>query len=500
MKIHSVNYSAASHQPFLIKQKKTLPQHYLPYTSDRAFLNKQKVSFGANPLNAIKEIKNIVKFIKAKATADNLYRYVEESGRANDFLLRNFCMEPLEGLQYGIKVFKGLTMKEIQYLSENLHVIAVKRGCKNMCSHCYADAKPQKREMSWEDFTSITKGFKTIRKRLHNLDIFGKNNQISRDDLIAQTTEFFYDADCMETVIKDKKGNLYDFTDLTNEVFDALGRKTAFGTSGWNKNNTLLQQRAEKYARYFAQPENMEKLNAFNVSLNVFNASYVASVKALKNGDIEKAKRLRQRYVDNMANTIFTFTPVLTHPKFNLLVRCFDSKAQNAKGFDKKALASLVQDIYNKLKRMYTDDLIGEQKYVKNSEHLDSLLVYAFLKLNSLDTALNSSGRMKKFMKEFNIKAPLLEYEDSMRAVKEDLKQNGRYHRYIMYRLIDADGKVYHMNYARFIPTEIQLNISGKDKPSPELANMTKDFVITKELLNRPENPIIKKVSVTKKK
>ena len=83
---------------------------------------------------------------------------------------------------------------------------------------------------------------------------------------------------------------------------------------------------------------------------------------------------------------------------------------------------------------------------------------------------------------------------------KEDLKQNGRYHRYIMYRLIDADGKVYHMNYARFIPTEIQLNISRKDKPSPELANMTKDFVITKELLNRPENPIIKKVSVTKKK
>ena len=75
---------------------------------------------------------------------------------------------------------------------------------------------------------------------------------------------------------------------LAYGLFDSLGRKTAFDTSGWYKNNTKLQQRAEKYAKHFAQSQNMEKLNAFNVSFNVFNQSYISSVKAMEKGDKEK--------------------------------------------------------------------------------------------------------------------------------------------------------------------------------------------------------------------
>ena len=44
-----------------------------------------------------------------------------------------------------------------------------------MCGHCYADAKPQKSEMCWEDFTKITQGYKKLRERMHGLDLFGKN-------------------------------------------------------------------------------------------------------------------------------------------------------------------------------------------------------------------------------------------------------------------------------------------------------------------------------------
>lgn len=453
------------------------------------------INFKANPL---KELKGIVQFLKAKNTANNLYKYATLSGEEKNFLLRNFCMEPLEGLQYGIKVFKGLTMKEIQYLSENLHVIAVKRGCKNMCTYCYADAKPQKSEMSWEDFTSITKGFKQLRKRFHNLDIFGENIPLSKEELIYRTTEFFYDSDCMDLAIKDRKGVVYDFTQLATELFESLGRRTAFDTSGWNKNNALLQQRAEKYAQYFAKEENMEKLNAFNVSFNVFNASYAASVKALKNGDIEKAKRLKNRYTDNMANTLFTFTPVINNPKFHMLVRCFDSQAKNARGFDKKAMASLAEDVIKKLEKLYEQDLNGEKKYIKTPEQLEEKLAYAILKINNLDTALNSSGRMKKFMDEFGIKAPLKEYSEMKDLAIEDIKQFGRYHRYVMQKLIDTDGKVYHMNYAAFIPTEIQLNIAQKDKKSPKLANLIENFVISKEILNRPEIHINKTITVKK--
>ncbi len=453
-------------------------------------LNKSNVAFGSNPLNIFKEAKNLYRYLKAQHVANAIYLYTKKTGENN--ILRAYAMEPLEGLQYGIKVFKNLTMKEIQYLSENLHVIAVKRGCKNMCAHCYADAKPQKREMSWEDFTLITRGFKKLKKRLHNLDLYGENNPIAKNDLIYRTTELFYDSDCMELVIKDKNGVLYDFTQLATELYESLGRRTAFDTSGWNRNNPVLQQRAEKYAQYFTRKENMEKLNAFNVSFNVFNASYVASRKALKNGDYEKAKRLKERYTDNIANAVYTFTPLIDNPKFHILSRCFDSKAKNAKDFDKKALASLAQNVLDKLALLYKQDLESSKKYVKDEEHLQYLMANAFMKINSLDTELNSSGRMKKFMQEFSIKAPLMEYDESLKKVKEDLVQNERFHRYIMLRMIDADGKVYHMNYARFFPTEIQLNIPGKNLASPELANLDKEFVISKEMLNRPEFKIIK--------
>ena len=469
-----------------LKQTNIQPAHTRYLTADNYTSSKPaNVSFGANPF---KEVENIKKFLHAKFAVKSIKKYIEKTNQQDNFLLRHYSMEFIDGLQNGIKVFKGLSMKEIQYLSENLHVIAVKRGCKNMCAHCYADAKPQNREMSWEDFTAITRGFKTLRKRFEGLDIYGKNNPVTRDDLLSQTTELFYDADCMDLAIKDKKGRVYDFTELSTELYDSLGRRTAFDTSGWNRNNPKMQARAEKYAEYFSSPENMEKLNAFNVSFNVFNASYVASRKALKNGDFDKAKRLRARYVDNMANTLFTFTPLIDNPKFHILARSFDFKAKNANGFNPKNLRNLAQDIIERVAELYHQDLNGSRKYIKSQNMMDEKMANLIMKMNHLDTELNSSGRMKKFMEEFGIKANLLEYDDGMKKVIEDLKETGRYHRYIMQRMIDADGKVYHMNYARFIPTEIQLNIPNKNIPSPKLANLQEDFVLTKELLNQPEN------------
>ena len=469
-----------------VKPANVQPAHTRYLIADNYTSSKPaNVSFGANPF---KEVENIKKFLHAKFAVKSIKKYIEKTNQQDNFLLRHYSMEFIDGLQYGIKVFKGLTMKEIQYLSENLHVIAVKRGCKNMCAHCYADAKPQNREMSWEDFTAITRGFKTLRKRFEGLDIYGKNNPVTRDDLLSQTTELFYDADCMDLAIKDKKGRVYDFTELSTELYDSLGRRTAFDTSGWNRNNPKMQARAEKYAEYFSSPENMEKLNAFNVSFNVFNASYVASRKALKNGDFDKAKRLRARYVDNMANTLFTFTPLIDNPKFHILARSFDFKAKNANGFNPKNLRNLAQDIIERVAELYHQDLNGSRKYIKSQNMMDEKMANLIMKMNHLDTELNSSGRMKKFMEEFGIKANLLEYDDGMKKVIEDLKETGRYHRYIMQRMIDADGKVYHMNYARFIPTEIQLNIPNKNIPSPKLANLQEDFVLTKELLNQPEN------------
>lgn len=431
-----------------------------------------------------KEADDFIKYQKAKRAADELFEYTLEN--PDSFILRFFNLDLLEGIQYKIDVFKGLTMKEIQYLCEGLHVIAVKRGCNHMCGHCYADAKPSNREMSYEDFHKIMDGFKTLRKRLHNIDIYGENFPSANGDLIFLSTELFYDADCMDIVLKNKKGKEFDFTQLTKELYDSMGRKSVFDTSGWYRNNPKMQKRAEKYAEFFSNEENMEMLNQFNISFNVFNTSYIGSVRALKKGDTAKAKKLRERYVSDMANVLFTFTPLLKSQKFSVIMRAFNPKDKNTKYFRPEDMEDLCIDVIKKLKEMYTKDLTGEQKYIKTYNELREKLNQYAEKMSVIDTELNSSGRMQKFLKEHNIKAKTMQNHAEMTPLFiKEYKDNPRMAHILMQRLIDADGKVYNMDYARFLKTEIQLNLDGKNTPAPELANTVDDFVITKKNINK---------------
>ncbi len=443
----------------------------------------QEVSFTG--LNPIKEAKGFIAYLRAQKYADGLYSYVKNQVGEKKFIFREYNLEPLEGIQHGIKVFKDLTIKEIQYLSENLHVIAVKRGCNHMCGYCYADAKPSNRQMSYEDFHLITSGFKTLRERMHGLDLFGEALPINRD--IEKSTELFYDADCMNIVLKDKKGKEYDFPTLASELYESLGRKTVFDTSGWDVNNAKLQQRAYEYAKHFADPENMKKLTAFNISFNVFNASYIASRKALKAGDVERAAKLKNKFTTNMANTLFTFSPVAEHANFNIMMRSFRAAmAKRSQGFAEKDMSLLRDNVLNKLEKMYIEDLNGEQRYIKSEADLKKYIRIFKQKMLNIDTALNSSGRMKQFVEEFGIKP--MDFQDHSKTTPiliEHLKDSARNSRFCMLKLIDADGKVYHMDYARFFPTEIQLNISGKNSPTPSLANLIKQFTVTRENLKK---------------
>ena len=433
--------------------------------------------------------KNIIEylnFLKVKKYAKIVEKELANEPNGDKILFRNLSMEAMEGIQYGIEVFKGLSMKDIQYMSENLHVIAVKRGCKNMCGYCYADAKPSNREMSWEDFKLITDGYKKLRKRLGNLPLFGENMTSRNDTLLYRSTELFYDSDCIDIAIKDKKGNIYDFTKLSSELYNSLGRRTVFDTSGWDPNNKKLQERAEKYAEYFSKPENMDQLNAFNLSFNCFNASYIAAVKALKNGDKEKYLRLKNKFTDRIANALYTFTPLVKDKKFNVMTRSFGDNAKNAQYFDFSTMFELGTDVLNKLAKMYSNDLKGEQKYVKSNAEIENLINLYFSKIYKFDANLNSSGRMGKFMQDFKITAPMQDHTETTVIMAQDLKTNGRYHRYLGMKLIDTDGKVYHMDYARFFPTEIQLNLKNKSE-TPKLANLREDFPISKEDINRKE-------------
>ncbi len=444
------------------------------------------VTTGCSPVfkgNILTAVRDINRFIKAKCYADSFF--LASKTFETPFILREFSMEPFEGLQYGIKVFKGLSMKEIQYLLENLHVIAVKRGCTNMCGYCYADARPSKTEMSFEDFSSIANGFKKLRKRFHGLDLFG--GKLTVDDPIYKTTELFYDADCMNIILKDKNGKSHDFTELSSKVYNDIGRLTVFDTSGWYYKNPVLQKRAEKYAAHFAKPENMKQLKAFNLSFNPFNASYIASVKAQRNGERQKAARLRDRFTSNIANALVTFTPLFKYPEFNVLTRSLPARTKNAGEFDTNVMLELIMEVMSKVCSLYLEDLKGANKYVSSQRDVDNALEILFSKLDYIDTSLNSTGRMKEFLKEFNIKLDIQEYDKMVPRIIDDLQDNGRYHKYIALRLIDTDGKIYHMNYAMFIPTDLRLNIDNKNIRPPTLANLVDNYTLTKEVLNRPE-------------
>lgn len=449
--------------------------------------NDKKTSFKGQLLQ---QAKDYLRFHKVK---NYVKKVAEQLKKTPDRLmpLRNLSMEAMEGLQYGIKVFKGLSMKQIQYLSENLHVIAVNRGCTNMCSHCYADAKPSNRTMSWEDFKLITDGFRTMNERLCGLPLYGQTMTSGEDTVLYRSTELFYDSDCMALEMKDENGNVHDFTEMVDELY-SIGRKSVFDTSGWNPSNAKMQKRAEKYVEYFSNPENMDKLNQFNLSFNVFNASYVGAIKALNAGDKEKYNILREKYVDRIANAIFTFTPIfLKQDKLGIIVRSFGNEAKNAEHFNTKAMYGLIEDVLNRLNSLYEEDLNGAQKYVKSKPEIEACMFAIMPQLMTVDTALNSVGRMKDFMKAFNIEAPMQEHSDSTKSMIDDLEENGRFHRYIAHKLIDTDGKVYHMDYARFFPTEIQLNLSNKTQ-TPELANLNKDYVVSNELINRKEFTFIR--------
>lgn len=50
-------------------------------------------------------------------------------------------LDKCEEFQSGIKVFDGLSMKQIVFALDNLYTIMAKRGCNNHCISCFASAE-----------------------------------------------------------------------------------------------------------------------------------------------------------------------------------------------------------------------------------------------------------------------------------------------------------------------------------------------------------------------
>ena len=84
----------------------------------------------------------------------------------------NYNLSALEGIQDGINIFKGLSLKQIAFIGDELSTIATKQGCYSKCVHCYADARKPFKETDaetstilFDDFKSLIDGFCELKNR-----------------------------------------------------------------------------------------------------------------------------------------------------------------------------------------------------------------------------------------------------------------------------------------------------------------------------------------------
>lgn len=404
--------------------------------------------------------------------------------------LYDLDLNRLEGIQEGIKVFKGLNMKEIAFYLTSAREFAISRGCRNMCSHCYADARPPIKEnsekinkISWEDFTSITGGIKELNKRLGFMAM-SPENEIINDGRNYVTP--FHDADSIDLVLKDNLGQEHDFIDISKELLDATGFKVLFDTCGWFPNNKTAQIRAEKYIEYFIKNSNLRDKLGVNISFNPFHSSYTRSLILAKENKVEKANKMRNLYTTRMANVLYTFTPLVGSKNFKLIARSIRDDIKELDGFTEKDLDSLFKETISKLKELYTEDLNTENKYIKTPQDITNKL-NEYQKLYKVRNTIDYTEKLLKLSntENYHLKLTNEDIELANNTVKTmnnplqailDCKFCG---------ITDANGDFYLTTYNSTYPTEIKLNLSASGKTtSPIRPNLQEDLPVTKNKIN----------------
>lgn len=407
----------------------------------------------------------------------------------------------LEGLQEGIDVFKGLKLKQIAFLGEDLHSVMTKRGCYSRCSYCYPGAeKPVKaseniiNEPLFEDIKSLADGFKTLKKR-SGINFIHSNSETPYSTLV-------FDADNIEVALKDIKGNIHEFPEINRILYEATGTKGIFDTTGWNILNPKYQKRAQNIVEYYSNPKNMEELHQFNISINPFHSTLEKVNELRKAGNIKTADRIYDKHIERLANALFTCIPICGSEKFNTIRRAFNWNVPNMQGYYFTDELNILNDVYKKLTQMCENDLNGEQKHIKSEENLKDVLNIFAKKLEhhgdvvkladvNIDTHLIAAPKLEKLVKERNPQIGRLEFyelfkdtmqnEECFERMKEYKKYRSAYMNYL--KMVDSNGKVYITDAYRVIPTDIQLNFANKNKQTQPFSTIVEDFVLTKEMI-----------------
>lgn len=436
------------------------------YFNSRCFSNP---NFKSNTCE-FKPSKDLEQYKKAQAYADSL---IKKYGR---FQFDKCDFRKLEGIQYNIPIFKDLDINQTMLTYHLLRFILLYRGCTNNCVHCFAEAtspaniednKEIAQTMSWEDFTTITKSIEELDSRL----------QVPKEELKTPIITFF-DADSMETIIKDASGKKYDLVDISNEITSRCGRKILFDTSGWDHRSNTMQKRAEKYVQHMIESYKANDgifsshYQVINISFNPFHSIHAKSIENLESNP-KLAEKLRNLYIDRMANVFYTFTPLFEKQQFNIINRAINDESDCDENYKVNNHKKLISDVREKLQDLYVK--AGLEK-----EEIDKNLALFDIKTNHVASErVFVLGRLKKLFKPDS---------PEIKIVEKIHKKKEKNPRSILYRggvglVVDTNGKTYLTDSFDNIPTDITLNISSKDKLSPVLFGILKKNVTAKEIV-----------------
>lgn len=403
-----------------------------------------------------------------------------------------FDLNKLDGIQEGINVFKGLNMKEIAFVADTVAEITVNRGCRNICAHCYANAKAPIKEtanqinkMSWNDFTSLTDGVEELNKRVGFPIVVQKKNKHAM-------AIPFHDADCSSIILKDNEGKEHDFIDIAERLDKAFHLPVLFDTAGWNIQDVKAQKRMEKYVEYYSKPENFKKLEGFNLSVNPFHAMYAKSLELKQNRKPELAEKLYDLYTTRMANVLFTLTPLQKNPNFEFIARSAANDSKVPKGFKEKDLRALYMDILEKVNNLYKKDMKSAQKVVKNEDEAFEYFNNYYKRLENISPTIGMSARAEKFVDKndeiakFGERRKQQNIKDiqSLKRIKDLRKLNKDMNNHF-YGIIDANGDYYLTTFHTSFPTEIKFNFENKGKTTAPIAPyLQKDTPLTRNVIN----------------
>lgn len=420
-----------------------------------------------------------LRYLNAKKYVTEIVKPRLEKHPKKVFDLWDFDLRKLEGIQYGIKVFKNMSIKEVAFFLSTVMEFATFRGCYNNCAHCYANAKPPIKEtekqtagMTWEDFTMLAEGIKTLNKRL-GFYASGRNKRNKQRYLTP-----FHDSDGMEVFMKDKTGKVYDFMDITKLLYDAMGVKVIFDTASWHPKSKSRQEKAEKYVDFMANPENKKMFDQINISLTPFHAMYQKELELRKENKQELADKIRDLYTTRMANALFTFTPLVKSQQMRFLQTVTKDEA-SFKGYRHEDLYKLYDEITDKLWLLYSNDLVGEQKYIKSLKKMGRCLEYLDI-LFERYRYVSFSEKARRILKP-NEEITRVEDKKILAGIDllKDLKQNTLVQNNFV-GILDSNGKYYLTNFRFTVPTEIKLNFENNKETAPISPNLKSRVLITK--------------------